>query len=312
MTKKIQKLFLTINAGQRAEDSAPSQFQRYIGIAPVNVIALNPNKEELEKLYGYTVNKEPEYELEFDGQKARRLEFHVRTVKNNDRDIDTTGKIRFVISNEDVTNRERTKYQVIDKYGETTWVTTEQLQAGQRPDNCRVVGPYRVCKRGEAELTHFIKEWLNYTLSTAWDNDSHKYTAIAVENLPKCEIDLSSCWNDLINGDLTQLSELIPVYKDYAVKVCFGVRTTEDNRHYQEVFNREFLRNNSNSYSKFDKKINSLKEIGMYADTEFSTSLLREWHVQPTTFTNSVPEQPATVENTEMPETYGGSNDLPF
>ncbi len=319
MAKKTYKLFLTINAGQKAETVEPTEFKRYIGIAAVNVTALNPTAEELEKMYGYKVSKEPEYVTEIDGNRVQRLEFHVRTVKVKDTDVDATGRIRFLVSNKEVSNRDGSKHQVIDKYGETAWVTTEQEQAGQRPDKCRLVGPYRRCHQGEAELVHFLKEWLNFKLSTAWSQDEKKWVALPAEELPGCEIDLKDYWPKLVNGDLSELSGLVPLYKDYAVKVCFGIRTTEDNRHYQEICNREFLRNSSNRYSRFDHTIGQCKQAGMYANTEFSSDFLREWHVQQTTFINTISDQPAAISDmfgnpvdTTKPEEYAGSNDLPF
>lgn len=317
--KKTQKLFLTINAGQKPEAADVSGFKRYIGVAPVVVTAINPTKAELEKLYGYPVDREPEYTVERDGVKAYRIEVHVKTVKKAATDIETTGRIKFFVSNEFVTSRDKTKYQVIDEYGETTWVTAEQGKAGQRPDNCRLVGPYRKCYKGEAELTSFIKEWLNYRQSTEWNESSHRWLPVSAEELPKCTIKLD--WEQLCSGNIQELKDLVPTYADYAVKVCFGIRTTEDNRHFQEICSRVFIRNSSRNYNKFDRDISALKRNGMYADTEFSSDFLREWHVQQTTFVNSITDQPAessdifgnSVEvSTETPENYAGSNDLPF
>lgn len=314
--KKIYKLFLTINAGEKAEPADVNGFKRYIGVAPVTVTAINPTKKELEDLYGFSVEQEPDYKVERDDRKAFRLEFHVRTVQNSTTDIDTTGRINFFVSNEFVSNRDQSKWQVIDDYGETSWVTTEQFQAGQRPDNCKLVGPYRKCHRGEAELIMFIKEWLNFKSSVKWDENNHRWVPVSQEELEKCTIKLD--WEQLCAGNIQEFKDLVPIYKDYAVKVCFGIRTTEDNRHYQEICNRVFIKNSSRNYNKFEKDINSLKRSGMYANTEFSSDFLREWHVQQTTFTNTISDQP--IENADIfgntvdnkPENYEGSNDLPF
>lgn len=315
--KKINKLFLILNAGEKAEAAEPKEVKRYIGIAPVNVIAVNPTKAELEELYGYTVNSEPEYAIEIDGRKAQRLEFHVRTTDKFD--FTATGRIKFLITDKVVESRDGSKHQVIDDYGESTWVTTEQLNAGQRPDNCRVVGPYHKARQGEADLLHFIKEWLNFALSTSWDKDNRKWVPASQENLKKCEIKLN--WDELLKGNIAELKEAVKVYADYAVKVCFGIKTTEDNRHYQEVFNKEFLRNSSTYYNAFTRRINECKQAGMFATTEFSSDLIREWKLEHTVFQNTISDKP--IANSDIfgntvpapdPENYVGdsNNDLPF
>ena len=46
----------------KGKDSGEAgSFKKYIGVASVFVVGLNPSKEELEKLYGNTLDKDPEY-----------------------------------------------------------------------------------------------------------------------------------------------------------------------------------------------------------------------------------------------------------
>ena len=52
------KSFLAI--GETSQKSG-TPFKRYVGVGEVYPIALNPTKEELEKLYGRELNYEPEY-----------------------------------------------------------------------------------------------------------------------------------------------------------------------------------------------------------------------------------------------------------
>ena len=317
--KKSQKLFLTINAGKKPEAADNSGFKRYIGVAPVVVTAINPTKSELEKLYGYTVEQEPDYSFDRDDAKGIRLEIHVKTIQDKDNQIETTGRIRFFLSNKKVANRDKTKCQVIDEYGETTWVTVDQFKAGQRPDVCKVVGPYRICNSGEAELTKFIKEWLNFSSSTKWDSNTHRYLPVDAESLKKCAIKLN--WEELCSGNIQELKDLVSQFADYPVKVCFGIRRTDDNRYYQDIYNHTFIRYSSRNYNEFNKDISSAKNAGLYQTTEFSSDFLREWHVQETTFVNTIPDTPASSSDifgnaitteTETPENYAGSNDLPF
>ena len=51
--------FMAFSAGK--ESSEGGVVKRYIGIAPVTVIATNPTKSELETIYGTTLEKDVEY-----------------------------------------------------------------------------------------------------------------------------------------------------------------------------------------------------------------------------------------------------------
>ena len=48
-TKPSKIVLMSFAAGDAADENA-SSFVKYIGVSPVNVVALNPTKDELEKL----------------------------------------------------------------------------------------------------------------------------------------------------------------------------------------------------------------------------------------------------------------------
>ena len=308
MAKKVNKLFLTLNVGEKPEENITS-FKRYIGIAAVTVTALNPSKKELEALYEREY-QEPEYNVETPKGKAYRLEFHVKTDPQwANLNIDTTGRIRFLISDKPRKSKDETKVQVIDDYGETAWVTKNQFENNEKPEGCRVIGKYRVCHEGEADLVAFLKEWLNIPLSTSWNNEMHSWIPKNQDELEKCKIILD--WKELVNGNLKELQDIIKQCAEYRVKVLFGIRTTEDNRHYSDICNRIFLRHSNGNLSRFDKELNRLKESGMYANTQFSTDLLHEWTVNKTTFTPETGPMP-TTEEIPIPSEFTGQDDMPF
>lgn len=316
-----QKLFLTLNIGQKAEEGTLTEFKRYIGVSPVTVVALNPSKAQQEEMYpGLQLNAEPEYIMtDAEGNKTMRLEFHVKTNPDWGNKIDTMARIRFFIGNQVVVNRDQTKCQVIDDFGETTWVTREQFKAQQRPDSCRVTGNYRPCHKGEADLYQFLKTWLNIPQSTKYNKDTKKWET--VEDLEKCKIVLD--WEKLCNGNIKEIVDIIPQVSDYQIKVCFGIRTTDDNRHYQDICNKVFLNNSSNYYLRFDNQISNLKQNGMYADTVFSSEMLKEWNPEQTTFTNEISSTPTaatdifgnpvnTAASATVTDVITEKNDLPF
>ena len=64
------------------------EYKKYIGIASLNVKAINPTKVELEKIYGRTLDKEPEYigEKVIEGVgtvKTLKIDFIVAPVSNS-------------------------------------------------------------------------------------------------------------------------------------------------------------------------------------------------------------------------------------
>lgn len=286
-----EKLFMAINIGQKSEESTIETYKRYIGISPVYVVAVNPTKAELQTMYPEAQEiKEQEYLSEKDGVKTFRVDFRLRTDPEWGNKIDTTARLNFFLANEVVTNKDQTKIQVIDNYGETCWVTKEQYKAKMKPDTSRVVGDYRPCHKGEADFYQFLKCWLNIKDSTLWNNDFRKWLPREADELKDCEISLN--WDELMKGNIKEVKDIIDKVKDYRVKVCFGVKTTEDNNQYQDIYRHRFLKNSQNNYNIIEKDIKNAKQNGRYADTVYSIENLKEWKVEETQFTNTVTTTP--------------------
>lgn len=56
---KVMKTFMAISKGK--ESTEGGMFKRFIGVGSCYVKAINPTKEEMEKLYNITLEKAPEY-----------------------------------------------------------------------------------------------------------------------------------------------------------------------------------------------------------------------------------------------------------
>ena len=119
---KTNYMFMAFAKGKESVEAAP--VKRYIGVAPVTVLAVNPTKAELEKIYGITLENTPEYlsTVEVNGKKVKqvRLDFIVKTVAEKCNEIDFISKVSFFINDSVRYNKDNTKIQVINKYGETT------------------------------------------------------------------------------------------------------------------------------------------------------------------------------------------------
>lgn len=298
MNNKIGKTFMAFSSGRESTESG--EIKRYIGVAPVFVLAVNPNKVELEKLYNTTIENTPEYinEVEVGEDKHKvqnvRLDFIVKSDPDKCNGIELLSKVAFFIRKEYRFNRDKSKVQVIDKYGRTAWVTIEQAKKNEIPvyknGPANLDKDYRPAFYGEAELTDFIKAYLNIPNVMRYANGSW----FMVDKPEDCEARLEHI-ADYFKGDFKELRDVISLQPNNKVKVMFGVRTTDDNKLYQAVYTQMFLRNNVNDYSRLDKDLQERKASGAYPTTEFNACELKEYIVEATDFSN-------TSSNDDLPE----------
>ena len=293
--KKTNFAFMAFAAGKVSTEG--NAVKRYTGVAPVSILAVNPDKAELEKLYNTQLENDPEYlgEVE-DKHKVQnvRLDFIVKTDAEKCGGIEFTTKVAFFLRKEYRYNRDQTKVQVIDKYGRTAWVTIEQAKAHEIPvyknGPANIDKGYRPAYHGEEELTNFIKAYLNIPNVMKYVNN----TWVMVDKPEDCEARLESI-DEYFKGNFKELRDVIALQPNNKVKVLFGVRTTDDNKQYQAVYNQMFLKNNITDYSKLDADLQERKANGAYPTTEFTVGDLKEYDVESTDLSNS-----------------GASGDMPF
>lgn len=286
---KIGYTFMAFAKGVESKEG--NKIARYTGIAPVFILAVNPNKAELEKLYNTQLENNPEYlsEIEVGEDKHKvqnvRLDFIVKTDAEKCNGIEFTTKVAFFIRKEYRYNRDQTKVQVIDKYGRTAWVTVEQAKAHEIPvyknGPANIDKDYRPAYHGEEELTNFIKVYLNIPNVMKYVNN----TWIMVDNPQECEARLENI-AEYFKGNFKELRDVIALQPNNKVKVLFGVRTTDDNKQYQVVYNQMFLKNTITDYSKLDVDLQERKAAGAYPTTEFTVGDLKEYNVEATNFSD--------------------------
>lgn len=296
--KKVGYAFMAFSKGTESKEG--NAVKRYVGVAPVFVLGVNPNKGELEKLYNTQLENAPEYlsEVEVGEDKHKvpnvRIDFIVKTDAEKCGGIEFTTKVAFFIRKEYKVKRDGSKVQVIDKYGRTAWVTKEQYKNKEIPvysnGPANIDKDYRACFHGEEELTNFIKAYLNIPNVMKYVNN----TWVMVDKPEDCEARLEHI-EDYFKGDFSELREIIALQPTNKVKVLFGVRTTDDNKQYQAVYNQMFLKNNITDYSKLDADLQERKAAGAYPTTEFTVGGLKEYDVESTDLSNS-----------------GASGDMPF
>jgi hypothetical protein len=102
---------------------------------------------------------------------------------------------------------------------------------------------------------------------------------------------------DYFKGNISELKTIIGYQPNNKVKVLFGVKTTDDNKQYQTVYTRMFLRNGIYDYSKLDKDVKQTQESGALSTSDFDCTELHEYVIESTDFTkeatNDMPFPPA-------------------
>ena len=286
---KTSKVFMAFAAGKESTEGAPNK--KYIGVAPVFILGVNPGKAELEKLFKRELENAPEYvgKREADGVSTDyvRLDFIIQTDSEKSNGIDLLSKVTFFLSKTARYNKDKTKVQVINKYGETAWLTPEEIKTKTVPENMSWfdASDIRVAFSGESELTDFIKAYLNIP------NKSYRKKTgevVVLADLKTAEARLDKVEN-YFKGDVSELKEVLKLQPKNKVKVRFGVKTSSDNKQYQTVDTRKFLKNNVTDYSKFE-------DAYQPEDTEFSNDPIREYVVESTDFTKS-PNSPFPDDN---------------
>lgn len=270
-------------------------FKRYIGVAPVYVLTVNPDKKELEKLYNTQLENAPEYlgEIEVGEDKHKvpnvRIDFIIKTVAEKCDGVEITTKASLFLRKEYRMKSDGSGIQVIDKYGRTAWANKEEFQKKLIPmyknGPANIDRDYRAAYVGEEELTNFIKTYLNIPSVTKYVNK----TWIMVDNPEDCEARLEHI-EDYFKGDFSEIKEAISYQPNNKVKVLFGVKSDNNGRQFQTVYSQSFLRNNVSDYSKLDKEIQDRKERGAFANTDYEVCDFKEYVVTPTTFSSAPSE----------------------
>lgn len=177
----------------------------FTGIAPVRVVAVNPNLGELASI-GVNMKTEPNYEVDM-GDKTGKIVFWVHNDEHN-----FSTRLEILVGNEHRKESSTGKYQITNKYGQVTWAASpDQTQDWFKNEGVRRMYP------GEEILINFVKAWAN------------------IPNDGECSFDTI---DQIMKGDVTELKSLITALKDNKVRVLLGVKDGK----YQNVYNRCFGR----------------------------------------------------------------------
>lgn len=278
------------------KESVEGSFKLYKGMAAFNIVAVNPNKKELETLLGRDIDNDPEYKSKNeDGQDVIRVTFYAKTnieakVNNG---IELMVPISFMITKAKKVGQGSGKIQIIDKYGRTAWATPEDVESKSVPmyksGPANISKDYRPAYQGEEQLVDFLVNWLN--IPGPMDYKDGQWVMKKDPSDSEVALDMDA----LFKGNVAELQELTKLAASYLVKAAVGVRTNDEGKQYQAVFTRKFAKNAVTNYSKIDAAITEFQSNGGAPNTEFSVELLHENTVTATEFA------PKAAEAGDMP-----------
>lgn len=281
MGKKFLMAFATGKASTEVVE-----YKKYVGIAPVKVLAVNPTQKELSEIYGRDM-KDPEYITEKDGIKSIRVDFIVKKEKSETEEI--ISKISFFIRDAYRTNKDNTKVQVIDKYGRTAWVTQEQFKNKEIPvysnGPAKLSKDYEACYIGQENLIQFLIKYLGIPAT---------YNVVNGQFIDKTEEELKECEAKLVHiaeyfkGDVRELKEILNFQPNNKVKVLFGIKQS-NGREYQTINTDFFMYNGTTKYSTVAKMLSKRYDEGGYPNETYKAEELSEYTVAPSDYSKEEP-----------------------
>ena len=287
--------FLVIGKTQESKEVSEG-FKRYVGLASSYVLAVNPKKAQLDTIMGYESQIEPEYIKEDESGKQAIITFIVKTDPESNNGIEIISRASFVLRPTPAYNKDQTKVQVIDQYGNYTWADTEIAKTGAKIEHAQKLDKYRMAFVGECALVDFLKKYLNVPDAYDYKNG----TWVKKEN-GKSEEGLFGFEKakDIFKGDFSEIQEAIALQPNNKIKLLYGVRTTDDGKQYQAVCTREqmMLSNSAgaNAIARLERDLTNAKNNGSFSNIDYRVQELQEYSVESTnlsTPTESVSAMP--------------------
>lgn len=288
---------MAIAKGRESQEAR--EIKRYVGVAPVFIAAVNPDKKQHEELFNTTLEDAPNYLSKVDDGNggeipSARIQLVLRPDEEKIGFPMPLIPFAFFIQNRPTVGSNSGKTQIIDKYGRTAWATAEELEAKAIPvykngKPADIDKDYRPAYVGEEDLMKFVKAYLCIPSITVWDDNQKAFVPNTNVKPEECECRFENL-DKLFKGDFSEVMEALAFQPTNKVKVLLGVRTSpKDGKQYQDVYKGRFLNNAATNYSSLDKEVqdmvNNALANGRSVNTYYEVCPVHEYVVEPTTFT---------------------------
>lgn len=278
----LKKSFSFLTIGKTQETKENQGFKRYVGLANSRVLAVNPSKKELDELMGFESQEEPEYIKEDEQGKMAIVTFIVKTEPDRD-GVELVNKASIILRPVAAYNKDKSKVQIIDEYGNFTWADTAIADAGGKIENVQKIDKYRKACVGECALVDFLKKYLGVPdaydyVNGTWTKKPDGKDADGLFSLEHLK--------DYFKGDFSEIRDAIALQPNNKIKLLYGVKTTAEGKQYQVVCTKEGLMLHSNAgpkgLARLEKDLISAKNSGAFSTVDYRVQELQEYDVQPT------------------------------
>lgn len=288
-------------------------FKMYTGVGSFFVRGINFNKEEMSEFFGKEVTNDPVFvdDVEVNGKTVKRVNIAVYLELEPNKYKDNEGKfinfkttLYLSLVRTPVVGSTSGKIQVIDKYGRTAWGTPDVVENGKQimysngPAN--ISTQYRKIYNGEDTLISFLIAYLN--VPSTVKNVNGTWVTKDENELKDCEASIPYM-EDLFKGKFKDLEADFSIQPENKVKLLVGIKTTDDGKQRQVIFNRMFLKNGNNNYSKLATEVDNFM-ANTSQNVVYEVEDLHEYKVQATNFSTPTEESD--------PFSNSDSSELPF
>ncbi len=226
------------------------EIKLYTGLHNMKVIAVNPNKEQLEEM-GYKPKKAPVYVTTEGDVKKLRLDFHLFGEGPEGEKIMT--KLAFFLENQHRLNKDGNKSEWINDFGRTAWSAVGDAENPPKGFTWFKHETARQSHVGEGDLHLFLTNWLNI----GPDDEAKMDNFLAI-----------------FDEDYSELRSLLAGNIDNKVRVLLSVRDSK----YQSVYNKYFDRASNKRTNYWDSHVRNQTSNGYAIKEDYQNSFaLQEW-----------------------------------
>lgn len=293
-TKKNKNFKSSINMALSAgkQTTEGGSFKMYVGLTPIGCKYVCPNKEQLSQIFGREWTKDTNYiKTSEDGIQQVNLMFPL-TVENkvNGEDVKFTVLQTISIWNAPRLKSDGSKFQVVDKWGNFSWVTEEEFNNHTTPlsnsgKKLKIdASNWRKAYRGEENLMKFLKPRLN--INDAFEYKNNEWSLKSDTSNSECRLDEIAKY---FQGDFSEIQNALNIMPENKVKGYVYVDEYEGKQ--RQAIAREYVNLASNKYGDLEKEI---ENINNNKGTKFTLCEFKEYVVESTQFSQSTAQMPQT------------------
>ena len=281
---------MALSSGKQTVEN--NGFKMYTGITPVGCKYVCPTKEQLTQITGREWTKDMVYTKTNDkGVQQVNLAFPMTVdTKVNGEEVHLMILQTISLFNAPRIKSDGSKFQVVDNWGNFSWVTEEEFTNHTCPlstsgKKLKIDSSnWRKAYQGEENLMKFLKPRLN--IPDAFEYKDNEW--VLKSNTEGCECRLDNIAK-YFNGDVSEIQNALNFMPENKVKGFVYVDEYEGKQ--RQAIAREYVNLASNKYGDLEKEI---ENINNNKGTNFTLCEFQEYKVESTQFTPGTASMPET------------------